>query len=312
MNKRLVFVGGAVAAGIVGVLSVSALAGVPFPLPGASQDSIDAANGGYAQAVDARTKASGLVLAVDGVVADSTQVLLSVSVAGQEQLGGYFAFGPTTLTDDHGNTLYLQRSANDHETGRTVSLTFPGRLEGGDSWQLDVESLEFPQPAIVGALPTPSRAAPGPGKQVNGPWIVDFHQAMIVTDSHSVLPDSPKAVFATGTAVVDSVVLAPSGTVVQGHLEGFAPQLLPAIHLVPALTLDDGKQVALVSGHSGFGTGGAQFEFRYPVVHGRQATFSLLPQVNVATPAFQNLQANDRQTLLDSTPRSATWVVNLP
>ena len=168
MNKRFVFIGGAVAAGIAGVLSVSAFTGVPFPLPGASQDSIDAANGGYGQAVDARTNASGLELAVNGVVADSTQVLLSVSVAGQDQLGGYFSFGPTTLTDGHGDTLYLQRSVNDHETGRTASLTFPGRLVGDDGWHLDVAFLEFPQPAIVGALPTPSRVAPGQASKSMG------------------------------------------------------------------------------------------------------------------------------------------------
>ena len=311
MNKKFVLVGAAVAAAIAGVLSVAAFTAVPFPLPGATQDSIDAANGGYGQAVDARANASGLALAVNGVVADSTQVLLSVSVAGQDQLGGYFSFGPTTLADGHGNTLYLQRSVNDHDTGRTVTLTFPGRLVGDDGWHLDVESLDFPQPAIVGSLPTPSAKPPGPGKQVSGPWIVDFHQAMIVSDSRSVVPESPKAVFATGTAVVDSVVLAPSGTVVEGHLEGFAPQLLPAIHLVPTLMLDDGQQVALVSGHSGFGEGGAQFEFRYPVMQGQQVTFSLQPQVNLGTPGFQNLQSNEQQSLLESTSRMASWLVDL-
>jgi hypothetical protein len=69
--------------------------------------------------------------------------------------------------------------------------------------------------------------------------------------------------------------------------------------------------VTLVSGQSGFGEGGAQFEFRYPVTHGQQVTFSLLPQVNLGTPGFQNLQGNEQQSLLESTSRMASWSVDL-
>lgn len=299
---------GACLAAIIAAASVTMAAGLGFSLPGINNDAQNEASQS-GRTISASVQASGIELTVNGVVADSTQVLLSVALDGAPELGGYPAFGVASLVDAHGTELALQRSVTDRKTGRTVSLTFPGTLKGDGTWRLTVESLDFPSPAIAGPV-TRDTSPAAPTHTVTGPWVIEFTPGVKVIDARSVAPVSPAAVFGVGRAVVDRVLMAPSGTVVQGHLEGFSPEQIAVVHLVPSITTATGNDLKLVGGRSGYGEGMAQFEFRFPVISKGIAVFTLEPMVATSSPTFESMQESDQQALLKASSQTATWDIN--
>ena len=288
-------------AGVAAVAGAAALAVTgAFPLPGASDEVRSAASTGHGTQVDATATANGVSLALVGVVADSTQLVLSIRVTGKEELGSHVSFGPTFLHSDSGEAVPLSRSSSDPADPRTISLTFPALATGAGKWNLTVSSLDF-------------RNLTGAPRSVTTNLELPFEARIEMKEPPAAtLSSSQRVDVGHGAAVVDRIVFAPTGIVVTGHLEGFARDDIPALDLTPSMSDSQGTALVLVGGRSGYGENNAAFEFRFKPGAAPAAKFALAFAVSPLEQVREMVGADAIARLGAAAGAAAEWTFAAP
>lgn len=241
-----------------------ALGGAPTP-PLPSIDPPAAAGvGNFAGSASAR------VVSVDMGAAETT---IAVLVEGPNVAGYRLVFrGPAFLVDANGKA-HIERGGS--IAGLLLTLRFDGAgtiPEGAAELRLSGVGLTLdktidPAPAQVTYMP-------------------DATLAVAVGGTYGAVRTVPGAerseALAHGAVSLDAVLIDDSAIVVRGRLTGFSREELQAISLGRSvMIMDDGRQVALTGGRSGFGQDLQQFELHFRPGHPAAVAVGVRLQLDV-------------------------------
>jgi hypothetical protein len=217
----------------------------------------------------------GVTVRVTAVLADTTETVLAVELAGQDSLGNMAAaLGRPELRDSAGRGYAAVSLVPDATNPRLQTWTFAPLASDASGLTLALDGVQFWQ------RPSNPAAAPDSVLKEANTVRVKFTVPIAWRGPPGEVVrrtvGGGESAFGRGRLVVDSVTSGPTGSVVAGHIEGFTMDEVPEMQLYPpALVLADGSTLAAVGGRSGFGEQRQQFEFRFPQAQLDGATLTL-------------------------------------
>lgn len=308
MNRRSFLVaatGAAIVLGIAGYVAserFGASAGSEAKFGGPDRALSAAIARGLGEAVDASSTASGVTVAVTGILADDTQTAIGLRIAGREDLGDLaFPRPAPTLIGDDGTRIDAITGSADPANKRHQTVLFPPLPASGTKLTLEIQAL------IIGR--SGQRPAAGQAPQstsVPGPWRVQFEWSGQKGSTVVLAAPVAPAEFAPGRGVVvDRIVQAASGTVVEGHLEGFSEDEIVEILLQGSVRTPAGES-GMAGLEMGFGDGLKQFRMRFPLQTGPGITLTITPTLKPSHDAART------GALASLNLKPASWDVALP
>lgn len=243
--------------------------------PGGDAALQDAARTGHGSPLAGSATAGGVTVAISSILADTTETVLAVEIAGKEELGGMASpAGRPMLTDASGATYLATHLMPDQSKPRMQSWVFPPLAPHATGLVLSFEGVQIWNRPADPQSPGASAAAAVTTLQASFKVPLKWSGTPEAAVHHDAVPAN--APFGPGYLVVDSFTVGPTGSVVSGHVDGISPDDIPEILMWPStLVLPGGRTVTAFAGGSGFGDGRAQFEFRFQAVELDGATLSV-------------------------------------
>lgn len=212
---------------------------------------------------------AGITISLTGVTADETRTVVGLEIAGHPEYGeGAMPMGMAQLVDENGRIYRETSGSADQSNPRLVTRAFPALDPAARTLTLQVNGLQFVDRLASGESPS--------FHPVDAQWNLTFPVPARTAGVAVDVSHEPKAL-GPGTMVIDSVTVAASQVVINGHISGYSSEELAALTARPSLTVD-GKPVPFVGMRAGFGPGRESVEIRYAPVSG-PANLQVMPIV---------------------------------
>jgi hypothetical protein len=245
----------------IAILSVAS--GTP-EFGGADRGVEQAASTGLATSGGDSATREGITIRVTGVIADDTRTVIGLTVDGRPELGpGVLPASQAQLVNQDG-TIYREVGGTaDSINPRLITRYYPPLAPASRSLSLQINGLEFVD-RQAGSL-NPGAAA---RTRIDAQWILDIQLQGPPLVSADAAADHDPVPFGPGEFVVDSVKQAPTGTVIAGHLVGFAMDVIPELGLGAVLVDSRWNESAITGMRLGFGEFRELVEIRFPRLSG--------------------------------------------
>lgn len=251
------------------------------------------------------TVASGITARVTAVEMSAGETIVRVTVAGREDLGAYIAYaGPSFLIDSAGKRHF---EAGGSIEGRVLTLRFAGSAtvaSGRAVAEVNGLGVTLDRTAGPGLASATLR-----GKTAMVTELSPTRGAAVRTAV------SERREFGPGLVSVIAIVRDEGSVVVQGELEAFSEEAIQSLDLaMSTLILDDGSEVRIRGGRSGFGDGLRSFELTFDSPNGAVKPAQLMLRLRVRVPDALKAAGGDVAVRLTALQRGdgATALITVP
>jgi hypothetical protein len=230
-------------------------------IPGESADVQEAARDGSSSRPGLTATTSGIDITVEQVVDDGTGPVVVLHIAGADALGDTIRFGRTYIQDSLGLTSSILTQSAEPDEPRRLAVRFPAPDDYAGPWKLVIDALQ---------LGTAEQFRAGRTSVVMGPWTFELVPPKTATLQRAIIVAPAEATIGTAGALIDDVLLAPTGTVIRGRLVGISQDARPGVNIEAVLVDASGKEVPIELGRAGYGPNLELFELRFPKIDDAQ------------------------------------------